>query len=148
MCYCGNELSFEEHCKKYIEGVEVPKTPLELMKSRYSAFASGNYKYIYDTYYEKTRNFTLEDLKTEGSEKWMGLDIIDFDNEEGIVTFIAKYQSESETYIHKERSKFIFENDRWYYYGILPFPKIEKVKPNEPCPCGSGKKYKKCCKGN
>ena len=21
----------------------------------------------------------------------------------------------------------------------------EKVKPNEPCPCGSGKKYKKCC---
>jgi len=22
-----------------------------------------------------------------------------------------------------------------------------KVKPNEPCPCGSGKKYKKCCEG-
>ena len=22
-----------------------------------------------------------------------------------------------------------------------------KVKPNEPCPCGSGKKYKKCCMG-
>ncbi len=22
-----------------------------------------------------------------------------------------------------------------------------KVKPNDPCPCGSGKKYKKCCKG-
>ena len=21
----------------------------------------------------------------------------------------------------------------------------KKVKPNEPCPCGSGKKYKKCC---
>jgi preprotein translocase subunit SecA len=21
----------------------------------------------------------------------------------------------------------------------------EKIKPNEPCPCGSGKKYKKCC---
>ncbi len=20
-----------------------------------------------------------------------------------------------------------------------------KVKPNDPCPCGSGKKYKKCC---
>lgn len=22
-----------------------------------------------------------------------------------------------------------------------------KVKPNDPCPCGTGKKYKKCCKG-
>ena len=21
----------------------------------------------------------------------------------------------------------------------------KRVKPNEPCPCGSGKKYKKCC---
>ena len=28
-----------------------------------------------------------------------------------------------------------------------PKPKIaeKKVGPNEPCPCGSGKKYKKCC---
>ena len=24
----------------------------------------------------------------------------------------------------------------------------EKVKPNAPCPCGSGKKYKKCCGAN
>ena len=23
--------------------------------------------------------------------------------------------------------------------------KASKVKPNEPCSCGSGKKYKKCC---
>jgi uncharacterized protein YecA (UPF0149 family) len=22
---------------------------------------------------------------------------------------------------------------------------VEKVGRNEPCPCGSGKKYKKCC---
>ncbi len=26
-----------------------------------------------------------------------------------------------------------------------PVRKKEKVKPNEPCPCGSGKKYKNCC---
>ena len=24
--------------------------------------------------------------------------------------------------------------------------KMKKIKPNAPCPCGSGKKYKKCCK--
>ena len=24
-------------------------------------------------------------------------------------------------------------------------PKIPKVGRNDPCPCGSGKKYKKCC---
>lgn len=26
--------------------------------------------------------------------------------------------------------------------------KEEKIGPNDPCPCGSGKKYKKCCMGN
>ncbi len=31
---------------------------------------------------------------------------------------------------------------------VLPFPapaKSQKIGRNEPCPCGSGKKYKKCC---
>lgn len=28
---------------------------------------------------------------------------------------------------------------------ILPFKRQEKVGRNDPCPCGSGKKYKKCC---
>ena len=23
---------------------------------------------------------------------------------------------------------------------------LKKIYPNDPCPCGSGKKYKKCCK--
>ena len=26
-----------------------------------------------------------------------------------------------------------------------PIKKDKKVGPNDPCPCGSGKKYKKCC---
>jgi HEAT repeat protein len=32
-------------------------------------------------------------------------------------------------------------------YGISKpaLPKLEKVGRNDPCPCGSGKKYKKCC---
>ena len=33
--------------------------------------------------------------------------------------------------------------------GEKPKPKViaksEKVGRNDPCPCGSGKKYKKCC---
>jgi preprotein translocase subunit SecA len=28
-----------------------------------------------------------------------------------------------------------------------PIRAAEKIKPNDPCPCGSGKKYKKCCGG-
>ena len=28
---------------------------------------------------------------------------------------------------------------------IIEFPKKSKIYPNDPCPCGSGKKYKHCC---
>ena len=28
---------------------------------------------------------------------------------------------------------------------IIAFPGTKKVYPNDPCPCGSGKKYKNCC---
>lgn len=33
--------------------------------------------------------------------------------------------------------------------NIISFDKVKqnKVYPNDPCPCGSGKKYKNCCKG-
>ncbi len=36
----------------------------------------------------------------------------------------------------------------WIYNGnnIIELANLKKeIKPNEPCPCGSGKKYKKCC---
>ena len=29
-----------------------------------------------------------------------------------------------------------------------PAKKVEKAGPNDPCPCGSGKKFKKCCMGS
>ena len=29
-----------------------------------------------------------------------------------------------------------------------PVKKEEKIYPNDPCPCGSGKKYKQCCGRN
>lgn len=30
---------------------------------------------------------------------------------------------------------------------VEPIKADGKVKRNDPCPCGSGKKYKKCCEG-
>jgi len=28
---------------------------------------------------------------------------------------------------------------------MIPIKNTKRIKPNDPCPCGSGKKYKKCC---
>lgn len=43
-----------------------------------------------------------------------------------------------------------WENDYWYedVPKKQPVIKDKKIYPNDPCPCGSGKKYKKCCGKN
>lgn len=33
------------------------------------------------------------------------------------------------------------------YLKVIPGGKSQKIGRNDPCPCGSGKKYKKCCLG-
>ena len=49
-------------------------------------------------------------------------------------------------YSRKQRNK---ENDQLQYVLSSGFgkkkPASKKTYPNDPCPCGSGKKYKKCC---
>ena len=36
----------------------------------------------------------------------------------------------------------------WLYENARTIHVQKKVYPNDPCPCGSGKKYKKCCGKN
>ncbi|MEK9660196.1 MAG: YchJ family metal-binding protein [Alphaproteobacteria bacterium] len=52
--------------------------------------------------------------------------------------------------MHHERSHFRRENGQWLYVDGEFNPKgqplrVVKVGRNDPCPCGSGQKYKKCC---
>jgi uncharacterized protein YecA (UPF0149 family) len=50
---------------------------------------------------------------------------------------------ENKGYTPSELHEIINKRDE----NIVKFPTLQKsqVGRNEPCPCGSGKKYKKCC---
>lgn len=41
----------------------------------------------------------------------------------------------------EERRKELYKEQK----SSMTIVKEEKIYPNDPCPCGSGKKYKKCC---
>lgn len=41
-------------------------------------------------------------------------------------------------------SKYASDDDEPFYFNES-IVKEKKIYPNKPCPCGSGKKYKKCC---
>ena len=75
-------------------------------------------------------------------------------DEDGTVEFIAKFNdSEGNLVNHHEVSLFKKHQDQWYFVDAEA-PKVEqirrdapKVGRNDPCTCGSGKKFKKCCGG-
>ena len=92
-------------------------------------------------------------FELSGEVEWLGLEIIDTrrgraaDNL-GEVEFIARFrQPDGEGRLH-ERSRFKRMNGAWFYLDAMstsvPDPS-SKTGRNKPCPCGSGKKYKRCC---
>ena len=151
-CKCGSEKKYKECCEPFIKGVKLPQTPEELLRSRFVAYATQNIKYIEETTHKKKMdqfdyNGALEWSKTA---QWEKLEILSFPKEDEI-EFIAWYQDNGEPIRHHETSQFKKEGDRWFFYDSR-FPNIgtvvnesPKVGRNDPCPCGSGKKYKKCC---
>ncbi len=111
--------------------------PKELMISRYEAFVKKDWDYIVKT----STHQTLQDLKQPSDIVWLNLDVLNaHDNS---VEFKAYYKEYGKVGVLHEKSLFILEDGVWKYAsGELFSTKIER---NEPCPCGSGKKFKKCC---
>jgi SEC-C motif-containing protein len=111
--------------------------PKELMISRYEAFAKEDWTYLAQT----STSQTVEELELMPKMEWLKLDVIDaYDN---IVEFKAYYRQNGTLGVLHEKSYFVEENGSWKYRdGELFNTKIER---NELCPCGSGKKFKKCC---
>lgn len=117
-----------------------------LMRSRYSAFVLKLSDYLSATWHPSTRPDSL-DIGNDDTV-WQRLVIVSTEkgseaDRDGVVEFAAFYSGGQ---LH-ERSRFVKEDGRWFYVegDILPLIASEKVGRNDPCPCGSGKKYKKCC---
>jgi len=128
------------------------------MRSRYTAHVKHAYEHLERSLSaEQRQDFSLDDAKrwAESSE-WLGLAISrtekgGADDTEGLVEFSARFRSAGQDHEHVETALFGREDGKWVYTGAVP-PKGQtvrretpKVGRNDPCPCGSGKKYKKCC---
>ncbi|MBK5073754.1 SEC-C domain-containing protein [Budviciaceae bacterium CWB-B4] len=147
LCPCGSLKEFSICCHPLISGQTIASTALELMKSRYSAYVSHDVEYLVATWHPDFRSPDLAESITHSFEhtQWLGLNIVATaeHGNESYVEFVAKYldtQSQQQHSLH-ERSHFIKLHGSWYYTsGIKP-----QVGRNDLCPCGSMKKYKKCC---
>lgn len=157
-CPCGIGPSFEECCGPYIKGEAKPDTAEALMRSRYSAYTVEDIDYVVATHDPASR----DDVDREGASKWAseadwdGLEVVATEaggasDQEGDVEFIARYHIGDSAFAHHERAHFRRIDGAWHYIDgemVKPKPVTRehpKVGRNEPCPCGSGKKFKNCC---
>jgi SEC-C motif domain protein len=154
-CPCKSGLSFTDCCEAVLSGQKKAATAEALMRSRYSAYAKGDIAYLLRTWHSSTRPPAID---PDTIPDWCGLDIIRTDkgqvgDDEGIVEFKATAAlSHGKILILHEVSHFVREAGQWLYVsgnvigdssqgGCI----TEKVGRNCLCPCGSGKKFKKCC---
>ena len=115
-CYCGNNVSFQNCCEPYIKGIKNASTAEVLMRSRYSAFATGAANYLVNTTHISKRRFhnKKDILDWSQANKWLKLEVLA--STENTVTFKAYYLDENlKAQVHYEHSTFKLENDKWFY---------------------------------
>ena len=141
-CMCGLEKDFELCCGAIIDAQKEASTPQELMRSRYSAYCIGDGNYLAKSAVNHHSKEDIQEIENfSDSVEWLKLDILSAQDD--IVEFKAYYRDKDGIKVLHEKSRFVQKDTLWRYKdGELYNTKIER---NEPCPCGSGKKFKKCC---
>jgi SEC-C motif domain protein len=155
-CPCGSGAAYADCCEPVITGARPAATAEELMRARYSAYVGVQTDFIFETTHPGHRQGYDHNGTREWAEsaEWEGLEIVDTkgggeDDAEGHVEFIARFREKGALREHHESAHFKREKGAWLFTdGTMVRPKpiiAEKTGRNEPCPCGSGAKYKKCC---
>lgn len=132
------------------------------MRSRYTAYTRGDIGYIAATLAADQRHaFDAATAKTWATRAtWLSLHIVSTtrggaEDAEGVVSFVATYCEAGKTIEHHEVSQFRRDDyGAWRFVAgdtraVVTEQKrpagAAKVGRNDPCPCGSGKKFRFCC---
>ena len=155
-CPCGSGSAFDACCAPFLSGDAVPETAEQLLRSRYTAFTRKNTDYVLNTTHpDQVKKLDIEAVAAWAENAtWKALEIYRVDkgakgDDEAWIDFIARYDEEGEEIEHSERAHFVKHEGRWVFdhqrSGTPQLQAATKVGRNDPCPCGTGKKFKKCC---
>jgi SEC-C motif-containing protein len=175
-CACGSGRSYAECCEPFITGASQPATAEQLMRSRYTAYTKCESTYLRETLApERRHEFDKAGVEAWSKQsEWLGLEILKIKggtetDRKGVVEFNARYATGGKKLEHHEVAEFRRDSEkgRWFFvdgdshvhqegeghhhhHGIRETVVRQgpKIGRNDPCTCGSGKKYKKCCGTN
>jgi SEC-C motif-containing protein len=157
-CPCGSTRDYAACCEPVIKGTREAATCEELMRARYSSYVKVEMEFLQESLHPDKREDADADGAREWAEssQWHGLEIVatadgESGDDTGQVEFIASYTFDGEEQHYREIAEFERVDGRWYFTEGLPpvrTPVVReepKIGRNDPCSCGSGKKYKRCC---
>lgn len=155
-CPCGSGAAYAACCEPIISGARPAATAEELMRARYSAHVGAQVDFIFASVHPDHRQGYDHKGTKEWAEEaeWQGLQIVGTlrggpQDADGEVEFIARFRDRQGLRTHHERAQFVREEGGWFFTeGVMVRPRpivVNKVGRNDPCNCGSGLKYKKCC---
>ena len=155
-CPCGSTSSYSDCCEPIISGSRPAETAEQLMRARYSAYTKVEMDFVFNSTHPDGRTgYDHDGTKTwAANSEWLGLEIIGSkkggkDDTTGEVEFIARFKESGTSREHHENALFKKTDGIWYFSdGAMVKPRpltVTKIGRNDPCPCGSGQKYKKCC---
>ena len=148
LCPCGSGAPLDSCCGRYHAGLAAPSAEA-LMRSRYSAYVLELVDYLVGTTLPAQQAaLDRESIRQWSAQStWLGLEVKRAEQmagnpEHAWVTFEAHWRDADAAHSHEERSAFVRHDQRWYF--IDPTAPL-KAGRNDPCPCGSLQKFKKCC---
>jgi len=146
LCPCGSGLDYAGCCQPLHQGQPAASAEA-LMRSRYSAFALQLPDYLLASWDSAARP---AELTPEPDTRWFRLEIHDAAEQgsDGQVHFTAYFRDGAEWLQLSERSRFRRGADGFWRY-VDGQADCRRWTPgrNDACPCGSGRKFKKCCAG-
>jgi SEC-C motif-containing protein len=156
-CPCGSTLTLENCCGPIIAGQPAPTADV-LMRARYTAFVTKQIgDFLLDTLAEEKRAaFDRREVELSARDaEGLGFEVRavtggGLEDDEGTVEYVARFRIRKNVQAHHELASFRRVDGRWLYVDGQVNPnsgprQVVKVGRNDPCPCGSGQKHKKCC---
>lgn len=125
-----------------------------LVRSRYTAFAKKRLDHVESTHAAEIRgDFNRAEAEILAEEcEWKELRIHKAVEEgnEAQIEYVVRVRRDQLTLTKAVQARFRREEGRWFFVSSKPASHLEQARSsktgrNDPCLCGSGKKYKKCC---
>jgi SEC-C motif domain protein len=153
-CPCGSGKAFSDCCGPILSGKRLAATAEDLMRARFTAHALRDFAFVHRTYRPTARQ-PFVPVQDGPTTEWTRLDVhshqLGKTADIATVEFSAYGKEDGVEQVLHEKAEFVREGGEWIYTRPLregPAPYRETAKKpgrNDPCPCGSGKKYKHCC---